>query len=137
MLAEQVVDADHGRDRAVLTDATDADRRLGIAAECDLKFQFLGDAHAVAERRINGHAAIERALGAVGALPELADKAQFGDPDFGIAIALGRHRNGQGGHDGEHDGVGGIDGKQGAHFRSVVQRTDAAILRAVEQHDRF
>ncbi len=53
VLAEQVVDADHGRDRGVLADAADAHRAVGVAAKRDGQFVLGGDAHAVSERGID------------------------------------------------------------------------------------
>ena len=40
VLAEQIVDADHGRNRTVLANAANADRRCGISAEGNFKFGF-------------------------------------------------------------------------------------------------
>ena len=59
VLAEQLVDADHGRDGGVLTDAADAHRATRVAAEGGYQLGLGGDAHAIAERRIGGDAAGE------------------------------------------------------------------------------
>ena len=59
MLAEQIVDADGGRDRRVLADAADAHGVAPVAAEGLLQLLARGDAHPVAQRRVDRHAAIE------------------------------------------------------------------------------
>ncbi len=63
---------------------------------------------------------LKLAVLAVGALPQFADETELRDPDFRVAFALGRNRDTQGRDDGEHDGVGSVDGEQCAHFRAVV-----------------
>ena len=79
----------------ILADAADAHGVLLVAAEGELQLLARGDAHAVAERGIDGDAAVERGGAAVRALPQLADQAELGDPQLALAFALGRHRHAQ------------------------------------------
>jgi hypothetical protein len=108
-VSEQLVDAHHGGDGAVLADAADAHRAARIAAEGRLELAPGGDAHAVAERGIDSDAAGEQVRAAALVPPQLADEAELGGPDLRVAVALGRDRHAQRRDDGEHDGVGGVN----------------------------
>ncbi len=99
VLAEQLVDADHRGNSAVLTDAADADRAAGLAAEGSAQLRLRRDAHAVAERGICGDAAREDGRLAGLVAPQLADEAELGDPDLGFVIAMRRNRDAQSRHD--------------------------------------
>ena len=136
MLSEQLVDAHHGRNGAVLSDATYAHGARGIAAERRLELALGGHTHAVAQGRIDGDAACKDVRLTRFIAPQLAHEAELRDPDLRISITLGRHRHAQGGNDGQHNGIGGVDAKQRAHVRPVAG-ANAAFLMAVEQHDRF
>ena len=69
VLAEQIVDGDHRRDRRILPDATHAHRVLLVAAEGEVQLLARGNAHPVAESGIDRHAAVERRGAAVRTLP--------------------------------------------------------------------
>ena len=93
--------------------------RSAAAAEGDLELGLHGDADAIAERGINGDAAVECGASVLSDFQQLADETELGDPHLAVALALGRHRHAQGRDDRKHDRIGRIDGKQGSHFRAV------------------
>ena len=137
VLAEQLVDADHCRDRAVLPDGADTHRCAVAAAESNFKFSLHGDADAITESGVNGDAAIEKRAPGIGGLQQLADETELRDPDFVVAFALRWHRHAQGRDDREHGGIGGVDREQSSHFRAVGERTNAGLAGRIEQHDRL
>ncbi len=95
VLAEQIVDLDHRRNRRVLTNAPNAHRSARITHEGHFKFGLRRNPHAIAKCRVERDAAIERSRFAVLRTPQLANETQFRNPDFLLAFALRRHWHAQ------------------------------------------
>ena len=121
MLAEQIIDADVGRDCRILPDATDAHGVAAVAAEGLLQLLARGNAHPVAQRGYTETPRLKEAARAVGRLPQLADQAELGDPQLALALALGRYRHAQCRDDGQHHGIGGLDREQCAHLGPLAR----------------
>jgi hypothetical protein len=80
MLAQHVVDADHGGDGRILTQCTDPHGVARITAKGLLELGARGRPDAIAERWIHGNAAIETRARAAAAFLHFADQPELGDP---------------------------------------------------------
>ena len=134
MLAEQVVDADGGGESRGPGGCSRPAPSCGLSPQKACSSSGArGDAHAVAQRRIDRDAAIEGGARPPPALPQLADEAELGDPQLAFALALRRHRHAQRRDDGQHHRVGRLDGEQRAHLGPLggpaAQRLSALTMR--------
>ena len=135
MLTQQLVDLDHGRDRAVLLDRTDADRALGIAGIGHGELVLAGPRHDIAERRIAGNAAPEELRGAGLVLRQLADELDLDDPKLLVAVAVRRHRGAQRRNQRERDRGRRIDLEQRADFRALDRGSARQAIAIVKEQN--
>ena len=95
MLAEQLVDLDHRRDRGVLLDMADADGGVGVAGIGLGELVLAGPEHDIAERGIGRDAAPEAFGRPVLVLRQFADELDLDDPQLLVVLRMRRHGRAQ------------------------------------------
>jgi hypothetical protein len=139
VLAQQLVQLGHRRDRGVLVDMAYANGLGEVAGIGPGKLTLAGAPDHVAERRIGGDAAAEAAVlvrfGRLVDVPrQLADELHLGDPELLVRSLVGRRRGAQRRDQRQRGGVQRVDLQQGADL-GVLHAAQAGELGGIQQDD--